>query len=292
MEQKEQLEQPEQKGTDEGNTGASSVRKNRKWFITLNNYSQEEKDNILEQWNSQKAYVIQEEMGKNGTPHLQGCVWMKNPRSLKSMKIINERAHWEVCKSWKDAVVYCSKEETKNGERWSKGVIIKPQIIDPIKKPRRWQRMILNLVNQPRENRIINWIIDRKGNKGKTSLTKHLCITRGAIVVGGKGSDMRYAVAKTIEDKGDIEIVCIDLARTSEGFVSYEGIENIKNGIFFSGKYESGMCIFNSPHILVFSNYEPDYEKLSKDRWNIIDLDNMELYENSLASLVPPPPTG
>ena len=49
-------------------------------------------------------------------------------------------------------------------------------------------------------------------------------------------------------------------------------IEEIKNGCFASSKYESKMVIMNSPHILCFANELPDTQKLSRDRWNLHDL--------------------
>lgn len=50
-------------------------------------------------------------------------------------------------------------------------------------------------------------------------------------------------------------------------------IEQIKNGIYFSGKYESQMKYDKPPHVVVFSNTMPDQSKLSADRWNIVFLD-------------------
>lgn len=52
-------------------------------------------------------------------------------------------------------------------------------------------------------------------------------------------------------------------------YVSYSALEELKDGIFFSGKYESSMVMTNNLHIFVFANFEPDRSKLSKDRWEI-----------------------
>lgn len=62
-------------------------------------------------------------------------------------------------------------------------------------------------------------------------------------------------------------IVIINIPRNNKNFVSYTGLEEIKDMFFFSGKYESGMVSGASPHLIVFSNSPPDYHKMSLDRW-------------------------
>ena len=59
-------------------------------------------------------------------------------------------------------------------------------------------------------------------------------------------------------------------------------MEAIKNGCFFSGKYESGMVRFNSPHILVFANEPPERTKLSQDRWCVFALRDESEVENEV----------
>jgi len=50
-------------------------------------------------------------------------------------------------------------------------------------------------------------------------------------------------------------------------------LESIKNGLIVNTKYETGSKLFNSPHIIVFSNMSPDVSAMSMDRWKIICLD-------------------
>ena len=56
--------------------------------------------------------------------------------------------------------------------------------------------------------------------------------------------------------------------------MSYEAFENLKDMIFYSGKYEGGMICGNCPHLFIFSNFHPDCEKMSVDRWNIKEIIN------------------
>lgn len=65
------------------------------------------------------------------------------------------------------------------------------------------------------------------------------------------------------------KIVIINLTKIKEKNVSYEVIESIKDGLILPTKKESKTKVFNSPHVIVFSNFEPDCDKISLDRWNI-----------------------
>ena len=49
-------------------------------------------------------------------------------------------------------------------------------------------------------------------------------------------------------------------------------LEQIKNGMIYSGKYEGGQCLFESPHIVIFANSKPEIENMSIDRWNIKEI--------------------
>jgi hypothetical protein len=68
-------------------------------------------------------------------------------------------------------------------------------------------------------------------------------------------------------------MVIIDLPRSSRGNKVYEAIESLKDGIITSQKYRGKTIVFNSPHVVVFSNREPDRKKLSADRWDIRYID-------------------
>jgi len=225
----------------------------RAWVFTVNNYTDEHIKSIVDTVNT--AYVFQEEKGENGTPHLQGYIYFKSARKFSQVKQLLSTAHWEKCKSKEDAIKYCQKEETRNGRIWIKGVKKIVKIEDPIKRPLpKWQNDILELIKEKPDNRSIHWIVDIEGGKGKTSLAKHICMNYNALYTSGKSADIKYGVTKWIEEKGYIDIICIDLTRSIENYVSYQGIEEIKNGIFYNTKYESGMVIYNPPHVIIFSN--------------------------------------
>lgn len=68
------------------------------------------------------------------------------------------------------------------------------------------------------------------------------------------------------------KLIVVDCPRSQQDYINYGAIEQIKNGLIFSGKYEGTQLVFNSPHVIVFANEPPDYSKMSMDRWNVVQI--------------------
>lgn len=251
-----------------GNTKTPALR-SRTWVFTINNHNDTDIREFMTLATSAVAYRVQEERGEQKTEHLQGVIKFKNARTFDRMKKNLPRAHLEKCKHWKESVEYCSKPTFDTARSWQHG--IPKKVIDPMQglRPRDWQIKLLNILRQRPHPRKIHWMWESKGNTGKTTIAKHICMTQNAIYVRGKAADIKYAVAAHLAEKGELDILIIDLPRTMDGYVSYTAIEEVKNGIFFTTKYESGMTLFNPPHLVVFANSPPDINKLSEDRWDI-----------------------
>lgn len=248
--------------------GNTKDRRARCWFLTINNYSKEDIENLK----GFDKYVFQEEKGTKGTVHIQGMIYNKNPIKFSTMKNRFPKAHIEVTRSLKHAIQYCSKVESRNGKTWVKGFKVKRKVYDLIddKGPLVWQNELIDIVKEDckKDCRKIHWIWSKKGCKGKTILAKHLVLKYGAIVVGGRIQDACYCIQKKIENGEEIKIVIFDVARSGK-LPCFESVEKIKNGLVFSSKYESGMLVFDVPHVIIFANIEPDTLKLSDDRWVI-----------------------
>ena len=54
--------------------------------------------------------------------------------------------------------------------------------------------------------------------------------------------------------------------------MNYGALEQLKNGLVYNTKYESGMRMFATPHVLVFSNFEPDRSKITEDRMVMVTI--------------------
>lgn len=250
----------------------SSQRK--RWCFTWNNYP----ENYLDFFNGRNGrnilkFCIGEEIApETGTPHLQGYLEMEKPSRPSDFfgKDWN-KLHWETAKG--DEVAnykYCSKGEGKFTVRGIFKLPVKLKLLDPASfYP--WQSKLAKEVEEEPDDRTIIWIWEQFGCVGKSAFCKWLCAEKGAIICSGKASDMKFQLMKM-----DIKpnIVIFDVPRSNLEYVSYTGIEEIKNGCFSSSKYESGMVLMNSPHLIVFANERPETSKMSADRWDIRIINN------------------
>lgn len=236
------------------------------WCFTWNNYPENGMETLVELFEKcEIEYTIGEEVGEMGTPHLQGYIKSKTKiRPIEKFKI--KEIHWEKCKGNQEQnVKYC----TKSGKYVTNIRVIKDPIA--INGAYDWQKEVLEICNSEPDERKIYWYWDKKGNKGKTSLAKHIYLKYGKkmIYVNGKSADVKCAIAQSDTKP---EIVIFGIPRTCEDYVSYSALEEVKDGFFFSGKYESGMVAYPTPHVFVFANFPPKLESLSDDRWNVTNL--------------------
>lgn len=247
------------------------IAASKKWCFTWNNFPETWEEDLAPMAPKSEGFVFGQEVGESGTPHIQGYVEFKNKMRPSEMGL-SKKIHWEKAKGDREAnVKYCSKD----GKYISHGGrnFRPPPVIKIIQTLYKWQQEVVDLITQEPDDRSIHWFWDSKGGIGKSKLVKYLCIKHEALVCSGKTADMKYLV---VSQESAPELVIMDVPRDSLRFISYTGIEEIKNGCFASSKYESKMFIMNSPHVLIFANEPPDMEKMSADRWVIHDLNEPE----------------
>jgi len=254
-----------------GNTNPPS--RNRKYCLTLNNYDDNEYNALFTFCSAQDFYIIGKEKGKNETPHLQVYVENKNKISFNVLKAIVPRSHIEIARgTQKDNYEYCSKDgDFKSNIIIKKDVKKAPWVDYELSL---WEGDILTKIDNIPDYRTIVWVYDADGNKGKTRFCNYLLRKfNGIYFTGGKNSDIISQILLYNKNNGDIPgLFLFDLPRSNEGKISYNALEQIKNGMVNSGKYEGGFLQFDVPHVIVMSNFEPDYEALSQDRWNVITI--------------------
>lgn len=129
-----------------------------------------------------------------------------------------------------------------------------------------FQVVLLDMLSEDPHPREILWFYDGTGGAGKTFMSKHLVDTRGAFYTnGGRAGDITFAY-------NGQDVVIFDFVRDAAKYVNYGVIEQLKNGIMFSSKYESSMKRFNVPHVVVFANFLPPQGKFSRDRYAVCNV--------------------
>lgn len=215
-------------------------------------------------------YAFQEESGEEGTPHLQGVVYFKNPVSFTTVKQWNLRLHVERSRDVTRSVQYCTNLEKRVGRVFTSGFDAPRDDLGLIQEGDfyDWQRALLaETGGQPHPRKII-WYYDQDGGCGKTELCRHMVanVDGTLFLTSAQGKDLVHQVVKA---RRPPKLVILNLSRQSEGAFSYASVESIKDGLVFSGKYEGGSKLFPRPHVVIFSNWYPDLTKLSLDRWDI-----------------------
>lgn len=261
-----------------GNTKQIPCKKN--WCFTLNNYSEKDIEDI-KNLDSSKVPIItfQEEVGENGTPHLQGTISFKNKARPFGLGL-NPKIHWEGTRKLEESREYCCKDDTKKegGIRYLRGWEPNIPYVEHIPKEHwhPWMDEAKAILDGPISWDKVYWFWEPTGGVGKTSFCKWVFTHYpGVIILGGKAADMKYAItAYNKIHKRLPRIILVDIPRSIMDYVSYQGFEEVKQMCFFSGKYESDNIVGPRPHMMCFANEEPCYSGLSDRKWAVKRLHN------------------
>jgi len=254
-------------------------QRSRQFVITLNNYTEDDLVH-MNTWFKRNCmvWIIGKEVGEEcKTPHLQAYCKFRSPKDFKIIKDEFPRSHIEKAKGTvRHNYDYCSKEGDfltnidfrSNCQKLADMCLAEYENVEW--KP--WQSKIIDLIKEAPHERKIHWYFERKGNVGKSYLCKYLAIKYDVVICDGKKENI-FNQVKTLIDKGGVPaIILLDVPRTNVDYINYGAIEQLKNGMMYSGKYEGGQCIFPIPHVIAFANSKPDQTAMSLDRWEITEL--------------------
>jgi len=250
------------------------------WCFTLNNFEWTE---VLEirsiDPNIVPILVFQHECGENGTDHIQGTLKFKEKNRPSRLKL-SKRIHWEKTRNIEKAIDYCNKDlsvcATVADFYYSRGIEEKDNY-DILNEEMNgclypWEAVVCEWLERKPDNRTINWIVGEACNEGKTVFQKYIVNNyKNVILCGGKAHDMKNSIVQFYKDNKRLpEIVLINIPKTFNAeCLSYQGLENIKDMCFYSGKYEGGMICGRCPHVIVFSNEYPVIKAIDQNRWKI-----------------------
>lgn len=274
----------------------------RKWNMTLHGAFPHDFELLKKFFNTDavRCACISKEYGKHRIhPHWQGYFELEEPvrniRKTVSNILGHENTHLAKAKGSKKqcvAYVYGTTKPYEIGQIVYSKNCEKPEDYDDTAlkfwtewQPRPFQREIIDLITTKKaDRRTIYWIYDEVGNSGKSILCEYLMLYHGAIITGTKGSDMKHAIVRYQEiTKHQPVIICLNMARSAS--FSKEtalSIEEIKDGMFFSGKFKSTAYVaINKPYVFIFANHSPAKYKsfYTKDRWKIYEIVDYNLVE-------------
>lgn len=134
---------------------------------------------------------------------------------------------------------------------------------------RTWQQDLLNMLNGPADDRRVIFVVDPDGGKGKSWLTRYLLSNRDDIqfLSVGKRDDLAFAVDTSKR------VFLFDIPRGQSEYLQYGVLEQLKNQLLFSPKYESVTKVIpEKVHVVVFMNEMPDEHVMTGDRYMIINI--------------------
>jgi hypothetical protein len=159
---------------------------------------------------------------------------------------------------------------------WEKNKKTEKQLLDRaediLAHLRPWQTYVHNIYLSDPDPRTIYVVLDRKGNTGKTELQKTFAAVYQDSVLSIQNSSSENMMLLAKNAVG-YKMVQVGLARQNSVKFNMEAIELLKDGLFSSMKYQSSLVRTVSPHLIIYTNTEPNWNKLTEDRWKIIHLD-------------------
>ena len=234
-------------------------------------------------------WIIAKETGRGGYEHYQ--VRLTTNAGFECLKSAFPQAHIEEASE-----VY--EYEKKEGKYWcsddTNGILrTRYGKLDGI------QRIIHNRVGR-QSDRGITTVLDRRGNSGKSFYCRWL-FERGKGFYCPPTVDTVKGLIQFVASgyRGE-EIIVIDIPRSwkwSEQL--YAAIESIKDGLVYDTRYHTQIRDIYGVKVLVLTNTVPKLDKLSIDRWDILDITDYPRIDHnkkkrgavSMTEAPPQPPT-
>lgn len=135
---------------------------------------------------------------------------------------------------------------------------------------REWQSELDTVIQEEPGDREVIFVTDPEGNKGKSWLIRYWITKREDVqrLSVGKRDDLAYAI------DASKRVFVFDIPRGNMEYLQYGILEQLKDRMVFSPKYDSReKVLHHQPHVIVFSNEPPEMDKMTADRYKIINLD-------------------
>lgn len=198
-------------------------------------------------------YIFGEEYGKTGkTPHIQGaCILKYKMRASTISQFFLNGVTIRKLKNWAGALEYCRKEG--NNIESSEPMPIPPDVMSVLKP---WQQEVYDIYNGVPDHRTIHWWYGPK-NMGKTEMVRFLWFKHDIpFSYGGSCADVMNLAFNNLKN---CKAFVFCLTRIKKNHISYNALEQLKDGLISNNKYETGcFALPQRPHVFVFANDPPE----------------------------------
>nr|CCK33168.1 replication associated protein [Gossypium darwinii symptomless alphasatellite] len=130
-----------------------------------------------------------------------------------------------------------------------------------------WQLRLKTLLERAPDDRTIFWVYGPDGGEGKSTFARDLYRSGTWFYTrGGSADNVAYQYIGQLGNN-----IVFDIPRDKKDYLQYSLIEMFKDRLIVSNKYEPLMApLINCIHVVVMSNFFPDFEKISQDRVHVI----------------------
>lgn len=139
-------------------------------------------------------------------------------------------------------------------------------------QPKQWQQALKDRLEQPADDRKIFFVVDAEGGIGKSWFVRwflDMHPTETQLFRPAKVTDLAHAI------KTHTKWFLFDVPRNGMQFLQYQVLEQLKDRVIFSPKYNSTTKMLTSvPHVVVFCNEQPIEGQMTADRYHYINFFN------------------
>nr|QBC98359.1 Replication Initiation protein [Gossypium darwinii symptomless alphasatellite] len=130
-----------------------------------------------------------------------------------------------------------------------------------------WQLRLKTLLERAPDDRTIFWVYGPDGGEGKSTFARDLYRSGTWFYTrGGSADNVSYQYIGHLGNN-----IGFDIPRDKKDYLQYSLIEMFKDRLIVSNKYGPLMApLVNCIHVVVMSNFLPDFEKISQDRVHVI----------------------
>jgi len=221
-------------------------------------------------------YILIEENDEQGVSQLHGCIRFKHPRSLSSVRKLLGPL-WMVKQSeteWESKLGYYLRIQGKRHTNIPKAFLCRGPPTSRIDQPDLQTDLMGFVAMEP--DQTIKWVYEKVPCIGKTSLIRHIWSKYSGTLY------MKEHAAHIVTMMSDVAAlkkprICIfDALHSDKTRFEYQKFGDLVKGVLAIRKGKT--VRIDPPRVIVFANFEPDFEKITSKGVDISTIEEHSEY--------------